>query len=359
MKRTLFMLAMVITLASLPWLVDDSVEAVAQVPANLSGPVYRFEEIADGVHFAIGTGAMTVMSNAMVIVNDDHVMLVDTSVTPAAARQLVSQIARELTTMPIKYVFNSHYHFDHAHGNQIFGDDVEIIGHDYVRQAHLSNVLEQRTNRSFSAAVPDQAAALRRQIAETSDPSTRRTLEADLAIVEAHGKALEETVVTPPNVTYSDTMTIVKGGREVQLHFVGRGHTGGDTMVLLPAERIVFTGDFLLGAPGSPRLSFMGDSFVDEWPASLGRLKELEFDVIVPGHGEPFREREQIDLYQRFLRDLWDQVSKLRAAGLTAAEATERVDMTQYEAEYGTRARNIDPRAVLRIYELLQIQMPL
>ena len=361
MTRGLFMLLMVVVLAGLPWLVDDSVEAIAgsQVPANLSDPVYRFEELADGVHFAIGTGAMTVMSNAMVIINDDHVMLVDTSVTPAAARQLVSQIERELTDKPIRYVLNSHYHFDHAHGNQIFGDDVEIIGHDYVRRMHLSNVLEQRTNRSFTEVIPDQVARLRQQVAETSDAAARSELEANLAIVEAHSLALEETVVTPPNVTYSDSMTIVKGGREVQLHFVGRGHTGGDTMVFLPAERLVFTGDFLLGSPGQPRLSYMGDSFLDEWPASLGRLKELDFDVIVPGHGEPFREREQIDLYQRFLRDLWSQVSELRAQGLTAAEATDRVDMTKYAAQYGERARSTDPRAVLRIYELLQIQMPL
>ena len=361
MTRTLFMLVVVGMLVSLPWLVDESVEAVAagQSASNLDGPAYRFEELADGVHFAIGTGAMTVMSNAMVIINDDHVMLVDTSVTPAAGRALVAQIGSELTDKPIRYVFNSHYHFDHAHGNQLFGDEVEIIGHDYVRQMHLSNVLEQRTNRSFTDVIPDQIAQMKQQIARTSDATERRQLETDLRIAEAHGAALRETVVTPPNVTYSDTLTIHKGGREVQLHFVGRGHTGGDTMIFLPAERIVFTGDFLLGAPGSPRLSYMGDSFVDEWPASLGRLKALDFDIIVPGHGQPFRERDQIDLYQRFLRDLWVQVSDLRAQGLTAADATDRVDMTAYESEYGARTRETDSRAVLRIYELLQIQMPL
>ena len=55
---------------------------------------------------------------------------------------------------PIKYVFNSHYHFDHAHGNQIFGDDVEIIGHEYIRKMHLSNVIQQRTNKSFTEVLP-------------------------------------------------------------------------------------------------------------------------------------------------------------------------------------------------------------
>ena len=68
----------------------------------------------------------------------------------------------------------------------------------------------------------------------------------------------------PPNVTFTDSMAIHKGGREVQLLFLGRGHTGGDTMVFLPAERIVFTGDFFEGRPGGGVLSYLGDSFIDE-----------------------------------------------------------------------------------------------
>ena len=73
---------------------------------------YRFEEIADDVWFAVGTGAMTTMSNSLVIVNDDHAMLVDTSVTPAAARKLIAEIQSEVTDKPIRYVFNTHFHFD-------------------------------------------------------------------------------------------------------------------------------------------------------------------------------------------------------------------------------------------------------
>ncbi|MCY4122726.1 MAG: MBL fold metallo-hydrolase, partial [Acidobacteria bacterium] len=85
---------------------------------------WRFEEIGDGVFFATGTGAMTTMSNSLVIVNEDHAMLVDTSVTPAAARKLIAEIKSEVTDKPIQYVFNTHFHFDHSHGNQLFGDDV-------------------------------------------------------------------------------------------------------------------------------------------------------------------------------------------------------------------------------------------
>ena len=131
----------------------------------------------------------------------------------------------------------------------------------------------------------------RRSLADATDATERTRLETALRISEAHFNAIQETVVKAPNVTYSDTMTLVKGGREVQLHFVGRGHTGGDTMVFLPEERIVFTGDFFVGSPGANGLPYMGDGFVNEWPASLDGLKALDFDVIVPGHGAPFRDR--------------------------------------------------------------------
>ena len=320
---------------------------------------YRFEEIADGVWFATGTGAMTTFSNSLIIVNDDHAMLVDTSVSPAAARKMVAEIRSEVTDKPIQYVFNSHYHFDHAHGNQIFGDDVEIIGHDYVRAQLSSNVLDQRTNRSFSAAIPQQIEQLKSQIQSESNATERARLENALRMTEAHQNAIKETVPTPPNVTYSDTMTIVQSGREIQLHFVGRGHTGGDTMVFLPEERIVFTGDFFVGSPRGGALPYMGDGFVDEWPASLEKLKGLDFDVLVPGHGTPFRDRTQIDDLQRYLRDFWAQVSALRAEGVSVEDATARVDLTSHDAAYGAGVRAVDPRAVTRIYERLQIQHPM
>ena len=322
-------------------------------------PAWRFEEIADGVFFATGTGAMTTMSNSLVIVNEDHAMLVDTTVSPAAARKLVAEIRSEVTEKPIRYVFNTHIHFDHSHGNQVFGDEVEIIAHEFVLGQHMADVGRQRTNRTFSAAIPGQIEAARARVAAATDQIERTRLQTDLRIREAHWNAIQETVVRPPNITYRDSMRVVKGGREVRLHFVGRGHTGGDSMIFLPTERIVFTGDFLVGSPGVHGLPYMGDAFVNEWPASLDGLKALDFDIIVPGHGRPFGERSQINDLQAYLRDLWRQVSALRAEGLSAEDAIGRVDLSAHGEKYGDRARRVDPRAVVRIYEVLQIQHPL
>jgi glyoxylase-like metal-dependent hydrolase (beta-lactamase superfamily II) len=363
MRRYFFATTIVVMLATTwglgGWQGQGGPAGAATGAPEASRKAYRFEQIAEGVHFATGTGAMTTMSNSMVIVNSDHVMLVDTSVTPAAARALVAQIKSEISDKPIRYVFNSHYHFDHAHGNQIFGDEVEIIGHEYIRRMHLTNVLEQRTNRSFTANLPNQIAQMKERIAKTTDPGERAKLEASLGVTEAHYKSVQETVVKPPNVTFTEVMTLHKGGREVQLHFLGRGHTGGDTMVFLPAERIVFTGDFFEGRPGGGILSYLGDSFIDEWPASLERLKALDFDIIVPGHGAPFKERQQISDFQNYLREFWRQAAALRTQGVTVEQAIEKMDLSRFTSMYGPRSARPDPRAVARAYELLQIQMPM
>jgi glyoxylase-like metal-dependent hydrolase (beta-lactamase superfamily II) len=219
-------------------------------------------------------------------------------------------------------------------------------------------VLQQRTNRSFTEGIPDQIEQMKARLAGTTNADDREQMQTQLRIQEAHFEAIQETRPTPPNVTYSDTLTLVKGGREVQLHFPGRGHTGGDTLVFLPEERIVFTGDFFVGSPGSNGLPYMGDGYVEEWPASLDRLKALEFDVMVPGHGRPFREREQIDQLQAYLRDLNRQVTALHTQGLSAQDAAARVDLSDHAEHYGPRVERVDPRAVLRMYELFQVKMP-
>ena len=114
---------------------------------------HRFQQVAEGVWFATGTGSVFTMSNAMVLVGENDTLVVDSHVTGAASRALLDSIPA-LTDKPIRYLVNSHYHFDHAHGNQSFPPGVEIIGHEYTRiklNGENGNVLEENTFKSFWA----------------------------------------------------------------------------------------------------------------------------------------------------------------------------------------------------------------
>ena len=93
--------------------------AALQQPASMAASNHRFEKVVDGVYAAFPTARGVINSNSVVIVGDRDVLLFDTHSTPAYARDIIQDI-KTITDKPIRYVVNSHYHFDHAHGNQVF-----------------------------------------------------------------------------------------------------------------------------------------------------------------------------------------------------------------------------------------------
>jgi glyoxylase-like metal-dependent hydrolase (beta-lactamase superfamily II) len=290
--------------------------------SSYEGRAFSFTRIADDVYIAIGTGNLTVFSNAAIVINQNDVLLVDSHVSPAAAHALLQEL-RALTTKPVRYVINSHYHFDHAHGNQIYGPDVEIIGQQFTRAALSDGIsLTGRTVRRYLEPIPQQIASLRAQLDTATEAGARASLERRLRIQENFRAATDAVRPTPPTLAFTEELTLYRGGREIRLLFLGRGHTAGDVVVHLPAERIVMTGDLIYGT-----IPYLGDAYFDDWVVTLERLKALDFDVILPGHGQPVRDRARIGHLQAYLRDFWSQVSELHRAGVPEADAARRIDL--------------------------------
>src|SRR3954469_5466457 len=116
-------------------LVAAPVAALAQSAYPVTtGKAYKFEMVAPGVYYATATGAMVTGSNNVAVVGDRDVLVVDTGTSPAAARAFVEDV-KLVTTKPIRYVVNTHFHYDHTDGNQVYAGKAEIIAHDYVKSA--------------------------------------------------------------------------------------------------------------------------------------------------------------------------------------------------------------------------------
>ena len=318
---------------------------------------HRFEEYAPGVFFAVGTGSIFVQSNALVVVRDEDVVVVDSHVTAAAGRALLDSLAA-LSDKPVSYLVNTHYHFDHAHGNQVFAEKAVIIGHEYTRERLLGNPLEEATYQLWTGGLPDAVEQMRAALADVEDAQQRAQMEAAIAVQAAHVQALGDVVPTPPTVTLSTTMILQGGGTTVELRFLGRGHTGGDVVVLLPDDGIVFTGDLLVPGP-----SYMGDGFAGEWVETLEALKELDFEWILPGHGEATRDRGIIDTFQAVLGSLWRQASAAHAEGKTAEQAADAIDFAELLSPYPENAftaldpatrRAVHLRHVARTFEVIE-----
>jgi cyclase len=315
----------------------------AQTYPVTQGKTYKFEKVADGVYYA--TGGLG--SNNVVIVNDQDVLLVDDGTTPATAQALLEDI-KKVTNKPVRYVVNTHFHYDHTDGNSIFGPEVQIIAHEYVRTAITTfNVLNREPFvTSQRTAVPARIETLAKQLGPEMDPQKKAQIRKDLTAAQITWSQLQQIKPTPPNVTYSSKMVLFRGSREIQLLFLGRGHTGGDTVVFLPSERIVCTGDLM-----ESRLAYMGDAFFDEWVTTLGALKNLDFALVLPGHGAPFSDKGLITAFQSYLSDITKKVADLRAQGLTADQAATRVDLTSHQKDFPQiTGPGADIRGVRRIY---------
>src|SRR6478672_564311 len=126
------------------------ITAKAQIrkPAGVlqKSKAYRFNKIREDVYHAVGTGALTVGANSAIIINDNDVTLVDSHISPAAAWVLLDEL-KSITTKPVRHVIVTHFHYDHAHGTQIFGEGVEIIGHEFTREM----LLHDKENKLFSS----------------------------------------------------------------------------------------------------------------------------------------------------------------------------------------------------------------
>lgn len=326
-------------------------QAASRTYPVTTGRVYQFEKIADGVYYVPSHGFG---SNDVVIVNDDDVVLVDTADTPAAMRALLQDL-KAITDKPVRYVIDTHWHFDHVDGNSVFGPQVQIIGHEFVRHALESfDVLHREPYLSMGA--PDVSArvtALEQRLA-TASAREQASLQQQLAEAQQLQRDYAEVRVVPPNMTYSERLVLQRGAREIELLFLGRGHTGGDTVVYLPKERIVCSGDLM-----ETSIPYMGDAFFDDWISTLGALKRLDFAVDLPGHGVPFADKSLITALQGYIRDFVAQGRKLRAQGLSAEQAAKRIDLTAYAERFpqikGVGAPLLD---VKHLYEWLAERSP-
>ena len=326
-----------------------AIAAQSRQPAGTAhnGKAFKFNKVRESIYHAVGTGSLAVVGNSSFIVNDNDVIVVDDHVSPAAAWVLLEEI-KEVTNKPVTTVINTHFHFDHAHGNQIFAPNVQIIGHEFTRRMLLSNSIGMPLYQNYVTGLPGQIDGLRKRIASEADAAAKAKLQTQLQVAENNLASQKELKPTPPNVTLATQMTLYRGSREIQIRFLGRGHTAGDVVVLLPNEKVVMTGDFLTSG-----LSNMSDSYPEEWVTSLDALKKLDFDTVLPGHGDAFTDKTKIDYFQAYLRDVWSEVSRLKKEGVSAEEAAKRADLTKHKDHFPIQGPGVPPIAATRIYDLI------
>jgi glyoxylase-like metal-dependent hydrolase (beta-lactamase superfamily II) len=161
------------------------------------------------------------------------------------------------------------------------------------------------------AALPAEIQKLKDDAARASDAQTKARIESNLRQAEAYLEELKRLKPALPTRTVAATQTLTEGGREIQLHVLGRGHTDGDLYIFLPKEKVVMTGDALIDW-----MPFLNDGYPEEWVHTLDSLERLDFTHIIPGHGEVLP-KSHLSFFRGYLADLIAGVKKAASDGAT------------------------------------------
>lgn len=224
--------------------------------------------------------------NTGIIVGDDCVLVADTQATPAMAADVIRRI-REVTDKPIKYVVLTHYHA------------VRVLGASaYMAEGGQQIIASQDTyDLIVERGEADKASEIGRF------PRLFRNVETVPA------------GMTWPTMTFTGKMTLWLGKLEVQLLQLGRGHTKGDTVVWLPQDRVLLSGD-LVEFDATP---YAGDAYFKDWPQTLDNVAKLKATSLVPGRGPALVGEAQVTAGLTatggFIADVRDSVAAGVAAG--------------------------------------------
>ncbi len=305
-----------------PALLEQSLLAAAQAraaaeAAPTAARLFDIEKLAGGVFIAQARPQLLINSNACVIVNEDDVMVVDTHSKPSAARALISQIRREITPKPVRYIVNTHFHWDHTQGNHAYAASsagrLQILSSEPTRQL-LAEVGKARLKDSLDG-VPKQIEQLRQSLEKAGDAQTKATIRGLIAQGEAYQKEMREMPMDLPTVTFDRSLMLRKKQREIHLMFLGRGHTAGDVVIFLPKEKVAATGDLAHGF-----LPWMSDGFPTEWPATIDKLRDLDFDRVSPGHAGAQEGKALLGNFRNYIEELTGVVRAGIEKGRSAEE---------------------------------------
>lgn len=274
----------------------------------------RVRELAPGVYSyeqlrSAGDELFTTVS--MFVVTDEGVLVADGQGSPEETRRLVETIGG-ITDQPIAHVVICSDHGDHTAGNSEFPADARFYAH------------------------PTSAAALE-------------------AAASAAGRPADAPPVVLPNEIVETSRVLNLGGTEVHILFLGRAHTGGDLVVHLPREGVLFMSEAYLHRI----FPAMRSAFPSEWVSMIEAAQAMDVEVYVPGHGfvdSPAMLKAELEVFRQAVEQVVEEATRLHSAGLTLEKAVERADFGELE-EWSLRSSQA-ARAIGRVYMELDGELP-
>ncbi|MEZ5401091.1 MAG: MBL fold metallo-hydrolase [Bryobacteraceae bacterium] len=310
--------------------------ALALAPSKQK--LFDIKQVHRHAWLAVARPAAMLNCNAAVFEQSDGLLVVDTHSKPSAAAALVRQLREEVSPKPVRYIIQTHFHYDHTQGTAAY-PGVPVIGTAATR-AMLATIGAQRA----AANVESMRRAAAAAAGKPGEYWRRLREEAEAFVAE-----MRDYRPVLPDITFPDSDSgLVLHDRLQDLHLIfrGRAHTASDICVWSPEAKLLATGDLLTGfVPG------MGDGFPLDWPATLRSVAKLDFARVLPGHGEVQEGKRHLALLTGYIEELNEAVSRAKSAGMTTWEVQNAVTpatLASFRGEFGRIAAATERRFRLR-----------
>jgi cyclase len=233
-------------------------------------------KLKDGLYVIPGYDGAATGGNVAVRLTNEGVIIVDSKL-PVLYGDIVDKV-KSVSAQPIKYVLNTHQHGDHTGSNAQFLKTAEILMHRNAR-----------------------------------------------------ANMIEHNLPGPGRIVYTDQQSVFLGGVEVQMRYMGRGHTNGDSVIYFPDLRTVHTGDLVVwgkrsqGTTLTPVMDYAaGSGSGKEWVATLDNVLKLDFDMAIPGHG-PVLTKDQVRVFRNKMQTLNERMAALIKGGGRKTDIAARI----------------------------------
>jgi glyoxylase-like metal-dependent hydrolase (beta-lactamase superfamily II) len=251
---------------------------VSWAGAQTQAPVREISRLAGEVYRFRNNNHYSVFA-----VTSDGIIATD-PINADAAKWLKAELQQRFGR-PVKYLIYSHDHADHIAGGEVFADTAMVIAHDNAKAAIVG----------------------------------------------------EKRPTAVPHITFAERLTIELGGTVLELSYVGRNHSNNSLVMRFPKERLLFAVDFI--PVESLAFRDFPDAYIEEWIESLQRVEQMDFDVLVPGHGALGR-KANVTMFREYLQDLHREVLKYAREGKSLEEMQQLIKLPKYEKWFGYQADN-------------------
>lgn len=282
--------------------------------------------LADGIYAAIHIEGGSAICNASLVDLGGLLLVFDTFLTPQAAEELYQFAIDQFNQAP-QVVINSHYHNDHMWGNQVFVKEAQIISS--IKTYQQCDTLGLEEYEWYSANAAKKLDEIQTQYRQSVDKESQASMIGMLGYYAGLVEALPNLRVCKPNLTFEKQLNLHGNKRSAQLINFEGAHTGSDTVLYLPQDGIIFTGD-LLFVDAHPYLSEGDPSLLLD---VLNRLLLLDASIFVPGHG-PIGKIEDVQSMLGYVEDCMSIGKELALSGADD-EAISEIEMPKKYTGWG------------------------